>query len=75
MKVTIYGKPMCPACNTAKATLASKCIPFEYKELGKDYTIAEFYTIAPRSHKTFPMIAVDGVFAGTLNDYLINSGK
>ena len=70
MKVTIYGKPMCAACNTAKADLKAKGIPYEYKELGKDYSIVDFYEIAPRSHKTFPMIAVDGEYVGSYNDYL-----
>ena len=70
-KITIYSKPMCPACNTAKATLEAKGLAFEYKVLNKDYSIAEFYEIAPRSHKTFPMLTLDGVFAGTLNDLLV----
>lgn len=70
MKVTIYGKPMCPACNKAKDWLTARNVEFEYKELNKDYNIVEFYEVAPRSHRTFPMIAVNGEYVGTFADYL-----
>jgi len=75
MKIEIYGKPMCPACNTAKATLEAKGLAFEYKVLNKDYSIAEFYEIAPRTHRTFPMLAVDGKYVGTFTDLLEKLGN
>lgn len=72
MKIEIYGKPMCRACNTAKSWLKERNIPFEYKELNKDYSITEFYEVAPCNHKTFPMLAVNGEYVGTLKDYQDN---
>lgn len=72
MKIEIYGKPMCPACNQAKSWLTERGIPFEYKELNKEYSITEFYEVAPRSHRTFPMFAVNGEYVGTLKDYQDN---
>lgn len=72
MKVTIYGKPMCPACDNAKRELTKWGVDFEYKLLNNDYNITEFYDIAPRTHRTFPMIAVDGKYVGTFDDYRDN---
>lgn len=75
MKIVIYGKPMCAACNTAKQELTNMGQQFEYKELNKDYTIVEFYEIAPRTHRTFPMLAVDGEYVGALADLLEKLNK
>jgi glutaredoxin len=66
--VVIYGKPMCSACDTAKRELTKRGVDFEYKELNKDYSIVKFYEIAPRTHKTFPMLTLDGVYVGTFAD-------
>lgn len=67
MKYTIYGKANCPSCSDAKRLLEQKELDFEYLQLGKDYSITEFYDIAPMSHKTFPMIALNGEYLGSLN--------
>lgn len=61
---SIYGKDSCAACNEAKELLSGK--DFEYKLLGKDYSVGDFYEIAPRSVRSFPMIAKDGVYFGGL---------
>ena len=66
--ITIYGKLNCGSCNAAKALCEANGIEFEYKQMDKDYGIMDMYKIAPMSHKTFPMIAKDGEYLGTLDD-------
>lgn len=68
--VTVYGKLMCPSCTKAKEYLTKHGVPFEYKELNKDYSITDFYDVAPKSHRTFPMVAVNGLYVGSFDDYL-----
>ena len=36
--------------------------------LNKDFTLSEFYKVAPKSHKTFPMITKDGNYIGSFNE-------
>ena len=64
----VYGKANCQACNEAKQLLENAGENFEYKQLGKDFSLAEMFEIAPATHKTFPMIAKDGKYIGTLAD-------
>lgn len=66
MKVTIYGKTACSSCIQAKQLLTSKGVDYEYKLLGADYSIQEFYEVVPRSHKSFPAILIDGKYIGGL---------
>lgn len=66
MKVTILGKDNCGSCISAKQLCEQKQVEYEYKSLGKDYSIVEFYTDVPRSHKSFPAILVDGKYLGGL---------
>ena len=65
MKVTIYGKVNCKSCDEAKQLCDNKSVEYEYKQLGKDFELLEMYSIAPRNHKSFPMITIlvkyDGV--------------
>lgn len=68
MKVEIYGKMGCAACVTAKQFCEGNGIDYEYKVLNKDYSITDMYAIAPMSHRTFPMLALDGEYVGTLDD-------
>ena len=56
MKVTIYGKANCKSCDEAKQLCDNKSVEYEYKQMGKDFEILEMYSIAPRNHKSFPMI-------------------
>ena len=65
MKVTIYGKANCKSCDEAKQLCGNKSVEYEYKQMGKDFELLEMYYIAPRNHKSFPMITIlvkyDGV--------------
>ena len=56
MKVTIYGKVNCKSCDEAKQLCVNKSVEYEYKQMGKDFELLEMYFIAPRNHKSFPMI-------------------
>lgn len=57
-KYIVYSKENCPACVEAKTLLESKGIPFEVKTLGVDFGLLDMYKIAPRQHKSFPMLSV-----------------
>lgn len=57
-KYVVYSKENCPSCVEAKTLLESKGIPFEVKTLGADFGLLDMYKIAPRAHKSFPMISV-----------------
>lgn len=62
--VTIYGKSQCSSCEQSKAVLKSRNIDFEYKQLDKDYTMAELMDILDDlgmlGFRTFPLIVQDG---------------
>lgn len=78
MKVTIFGKTACSSCIQAKQLLASKGVDYEYKLLGADYSIQEFYEVVPRSCKTFPAICIDGKYLGglvELKEVLVNQAQ
>lgn len=62
----IYSKKDCNSCTQAKQLLDNLELDYKYKVLGDDYDLAEFYSIAPRSHRAFPMIAKDGEYLGSL---------
>ena len=61
----VYGKTNCPSCTSAKQLLETKGLDYEYALLGLNYSLEEFYNVAPKTHRTFPMITVlvkyDGV--------------
>ncbi len=63
--IIIYGKASCKSCDEAKQLCTNNSVEYEYKQMGKDYDLSEFYSIAPRSVKSFPMVAIveryDGV--------------
>lgn len=62
--VTIYGKSQCSACEQSKALLTSKGIEFEYKQLDKDYTMADLMDkldeLGMLGFRTFPLIVQGG---------------
>ena len=58
MKVTIYGKANCKSCDEAKKLCDNKSVEYEYKQMGKDFEILEMYSIAPRNHKSLPVVTV-----------------
>ena len=54
---TIYSKPSCSYCLQAKQLLEMKELPFEYLQLGADYTLQELLEVSPDA-RTFPQIFV-----------------
>ena len=64
---TIYSKPNCSFCSQAKDLLTMEQLPFEYKQLGTNYSLQEFMEIFPNA-RTFPMIVKDGEVVGGFND-------
>ena len=56
MKVIILGKANCSSCISAKQLCEQKQDEYEYKVLGKDYDITQFYENVPKTHRTFPAI-------------------
>lgn len=73
--INIYSKSGCSSCIQAKGLCEMMGVDFKYLSLGKDYQLSEFVSIAGSSHKTFPMITVDGEYLGTfldLQEYLKN---
>lgn len=63
---TIYGKTGCATCIQAKQLLETKGLEYEYVLLGLNYSLDEFYNVAPKTHRTFPMVAKDGNYIGGL---------
>ena len=61
--VEIYGKPMCPFCDRAKALCVSEEYSFTYKQLDIDFTREELLEQFP-SARTFPQIRIDGEAIG-----------
>lgn len=57
--VTIYGKEQCPFCDMAKVLCTQKQVPFEYKQLGQDFTREEMIEMFPTA-RTFPQIILEG---------------
>ena len=71
MKVTIYGKVNCKSCDEAKQLCDNKSVEYEYKQMGKDFELLEMYSIAPRNHKSFPMITTNVTYDGVdMEEYL-----
>jgi glutaredoxin len=64
MTVTIFGKSQCASCEQAKAVLKSRGIPFEYKQLDKDYTMEDLMDkldeLGMVGIRTFPLIEQSG---------------
>ena len=63
---TVYGKTGCSACVQAKQLLETKGLDYEYALLGLNYSLEEFCNVAPKTHKTFPMVTKDGKYIGGL---------
>lgn len=61
--ILIYGKPMCPFCDRAKALCEQRGFNFEYKTLGTDYTKEELLETFPGA-RTVPQIVVNGLKVG-----------
>ena len=57
--ILIYGKPMCPFCDKAKALCEQRGFDYEYKSLGTDYTKEELLETFPGA-RTVPQIVING---------------
>lgn len=64
----IYSKPNCGQCTDAKNLLEKHNQEYQYLTLNVDYTLTQFFEVAPASHKSFPLIVKDGEYFGTLFD-------
>lgn len=65
--LTLYSKPNCPYCVSAKHFLNQKGIPYDEKMLGVDITSEELTHNYPFA-KTFPMIFEGTRFIGGFNE-------
>ena len=72
MEVIVYGKPNCPYCDKAKATLEDRGIEYKYLDIVEDPTLKEF--LVEKGLKTVPQIFVNEEYhgesesAGTVGD-------
>ena len=61
--ILIYGKPMCPFCDKAKALCDQRGYAYEYKTLDVDYTKEELLENFPGA-RSVPQIVVNGLKVG-----------
>lgn len=61
--IEIYGKPMCPFCDKAKAFCEMNKLKYKYFSLGTDYTKEELLEQFPGA-RTVPQIVVNGTKIG-----------
>jgi len=66
--ILIYGKPMCPFCDRAKALCEQRGFAYEYKSLGTDYTKEELLENFPGA-RTVPQIVVNGNKVGGFDGF------
>ena len=66
--ILIYGKPMCPFCDKAKAICEQRGYIYEYRSLGTDYTKEELLETFPGA-RTVPQIVVNGVKVGGFDGF------
>ena len=71
----IYSKPNCIFCERAKQTLVEENYEHKIKILGVHFEVADLYEIAPRTHKTFPVITKNGEYVGGYQELLIDIEK
>lgn len=70
-KITIYSKPNCPYCVSAKQFLSSKGYMFEEKVVGVNATREELLEAAPNA-RTVPQIIINGNLIGGYDDLVRN---
>ena len=66
--IEIYGKPMCPFCDKAKALCETRGYKYTYKSLGTDYTKEELLENFPGA-RTVPQIVVNGEKVGGFDSF------
>jgi glutaredoxin len=67
--IEIYGKPMCPYCDKAKALCERREFKFTYKSLGTDYTKEELLESFPGA-RTVPQIKINGTTIGGYDQFV-----
>ena len=63
----IWGKPMCPFCDRAKALCQREGIKYTYHQLDEDFTREELLELFPNA-RTFPQIKFDDIHVGGYDD-------
>ncbi len=71
----IYSKVDCPNCDKAKRVLVQEGAEHRVKILQVHFTIEDLYQIAPRSHRSFPMITKHGEYLGGIQELLVDVEK
>jgi glutaredoxin len=74
--IEIWGKPMCPSCNKAKALCENRGYKYVYKQLGVDFQREQVMEEFPGA-RTFPQIKVFSTKVGgyeQLLEYIDNTG-
>lgn len=71
----IYSKIDCSNCDKAKRALVQEGCEHRVKILDVHFDIKDLYQIAPRSHRSFPMITKHGEYLGGLQELLIDLEK
>jgi glutaredoxin len=66
--IEIYGKPMCPFCDKAKALCEVRGFNYTYKSLGTDYSREELMEMFPNA-RTVPQIVVNGNKVGGFDGF------
>lgn len=67
--IEIYGKQGCSFCDKAKNLLDNRNIPYNYYQMGEQYTLQEFVEMFP-GQKTVPVIKVHGMKIGGYTELL-----
>ena len=65
--IEIYGKPMCPFCDRAKALCEQKGYEYTYKQLGEDFD-RDFMLEKFPTARTFPQIVAHGEAIGVFQE-------
>ena len=66
--IHIYGKPLCPFCESAKQLCETEGFDYTYYQLDEDFTRDELMGIFPNA-RTFPQIHDDGTIIGGFDDF------
>ena len=67
MKATVWSKPGCPQCVSAKQLLKTKGIEYEEKNIAEGYKIQDLLELVPNA-KTMPQIWLDEQHIGGFSD-------
>lgn len=71
----IYSKVECSNCDIAKKLLVDGNYEHRVKIVGVHFTVEDLYQIAPRSHRSFPMLTKHGEYLGGLKELQIDLEK